>query len=123
MSMTLDSSLKIRVSKEVGVWRHCYAIHAFLGGELVGTLEGYARMGDKFHLSYIKVMATQTRKGVGTLLMESLCSLADEKGWAVYLTPVSQDRKVMSMASLRKFYASFGFKRWTYGDMIRLPEI
>lgn len=123
MSIASGSSLEIKVVREAGVWGHCYVIQAFLGEEMVGKLEGYARRRNKFHLSYIKVVTTQTRKGVGTLLMERLCSLADEQGWAVYLTPVTQDRKLMSMASLRKFYASFGFKNWTYGDMIRYPEI
>lgn len=119
----MSSQLEIDISYEKGKWGHCYDVRAILNGQKIGEACGYSRSDSSFHLSYIKVVSEHTRKGVGTRLMETLCDLADEKGWVVTLTPSPQDTRVMSMRALRAFYASFGFRRWRYGDMVRFPEV
>lgn len=118
----MNDTLDIAISCEKGkLWNH-YEVSAMLGDKCIGSAAGYEKERNKFHLTYLKVDSEHTRTGVGTRIMEALCELADVKGWTMDLTPSPQEPRKMSLRDLRRFYASFGFRRWVYGDMIRCPE-
>lgn len=55
----------------------------------------------------IQIHADDRGKGLGRQLMEDLISLADQKGWALALTP--SDFAGSSVIRLKKFYKSLGF--------------
>ncbi|HEY1645159.1 MAG TPA: hypothetical protein VGF75_02120, partial [Candidatus Saccharimonadales bacterium] len=48
-------------------------------------------------------------KGVGSFILDSLCAVADAKGWRVYLTPLERDGRLMG-SDLNDWYARRGFK-------------
>lgn len=55
----------------------------------------------------IQIHADDRGKGLGRKLMEDLIELAEEKGWALALTP--SDFAGASVPRLKKFYKSLGF--------------
>ncbi len=79
-------------------------------------------------------------KGVGSLVLDSICAVADSKGWRIYLEPLERDGRLMG-EDLNDWYARRGFlfgyeldddiptrrmmrdaMRSTSGSMMRQPQ-
>lgn len=67
-----------------------------------------------------RIKAKEKGKGEGTLLMQELVKILDEKGVAVIntLNPYGD----MDLEALTKFYEKYGFSRVDEGLMIRIPN-
>ena len=61
-------------------------------------------------IASIVVPKAKRNRGIGTKVMQSICTYADENGLIVGLTP-STDFGATSIERLRKFYGRFGFIR------------
>jgi ParB-like chromosome segregation protein Spo0J/GNAT superfamily N-acetyltransferase len=64
---------------------------------------------DYWTLSKIVVPEEQQGTGIGSVVMEGLCRLADQQGKTIFLSP-SKDFGASSVSRLATFYKRFGFK-------------
>jgi len=72
-------------------------------------------------------------KGVGSMILDSLCAVADAKGWRITLYPLERDGRLMG-TDLQDWYARRGFKfrfeeedaemkaQYRADDMLRFPQ-
>jgi len=63
--------------------------------------------GPALKLTLIKIPKEKQRQGIGTKAMEEICKYADENGYRIFLTPVTDFGS--SKQRLFNFYKSFGF--------------
>lgn len=90
------------------------------------TLDLYDK-GNRMILSRIIVPKSERGAKVGSRVMQEIIDYADSNELAVYLTP-SKDFGASSLARLKRFYKSFGFKDKPRSDfseketMVRYPD-
>lgn len=71
-------------------------------------------------------------RGVGTFILDSLCAIADVRGWRIYLEPVDRGGR-LQQGDLYEWYQRHGFMdiesrgrnsglKSTAGGMVRLPQ-
>ena len=89
----------------------------------IQTELGYMPEGSEYHGA----------KGVGSMILDSLCAIADAKGWRITLYPLERDGRLMG-TDLQDWYARRGFKfrfeeedaeretQYPADDMLRFPQ-
>ncbi|MDX1765961.1 MAG: hypothetical protein R3313_03340 [Candidatus Saccharimonadales bacterium] len=103
-----------------------------LGDGTVGIIRAAEYNSDTGQAIWLSRIQTATRSsvprehdyhdanGVGSFLLDELCTLADQRGWEIHLTPEERRGSRLNQGQLYRWYLSRGFEDGV-GDMVRFP--